>query len=78
MVDYSKMTKSEATDALIAEWRAKKQKEVAAGKVTTFNEARELAFQELMAQHDEERQTLGALWQAKEDAGHDVDFEPSE
>jgi len=42
-------------------------------KIASFNEAKQAAFDELAQKHNQERIELGQLWQAKEDAGYDVD-----
>ena len=42
-------------------------------KIKAFNEAKDIAFAELAAQHDEERQALGALWQSYEDNDYTIE-----
>lgn len=41
-----------------------------------FFKARDDAFKEMDKRHKQEKQELQKLWQAKEDAGYDVDYEP--
>ena len=45
-------------------------------KIEKFQADKQVAFDELALQHNDERIVLGQLWQAKEDAGYDVDFVP--
>ena len=45
-------------------------------KVTAFINARELAREEVVAQQTALMSEFNTLWQAKEDAGYDVDFVP--
>lgn len=48
-----------------------------ANKITTFESAKAGAFAAFDTQKDAERQALGTLWQAKEDADYDPDFVPA-
>lgn len=46
-------------------------------KIADFNTAKDQAFADLRATHDQELIDLGVLWQAKEDNDYDVDYTPA-
>lgn len=67
ITDYEKATKTEITDEIVEEYKAKKLLELTDNKKKTFYDARKVAFDEFNAQKALEFNALASLWQTYED-----------
>ena len=67
-----KLTDEQITKKLIEEYKTKKLAEEEKDKIEVFNKAKSEAFKELSVKHDEEKQSLGVVWQGYEDADYSI------